>query len=43
MSNPVTRRVMKVVGRAPAVEKPRLPDAAQMLSALPVPVVLIEV
>ena len=42
MSNPVTRRVMKVVGRAPAVEKPRLPDAAQMLSALPVPVVMID-
>jgi two-component system nitrogen regulation sensor histidine kinase GlnL len=41
MTNPVTRRVLKVVGRAVA-EKPRLPDAAQMLSALPVPVVMID-
>jgi len=41
MTNPVTRRVLKVVGRAP-VEKPRMPDAAHLLSALPVPVVMID-
>jgi two-component system nitrogen regulation sensor histidine kinase GlnL len=40
MINPVTRRVLKVVGRG--ADKPRLPDAAQMLSALPVPVVMID-
>jgi two-component system nitrogen regulation sensor histidine kinase GlnL len=40
MINPVTRRVMKAVGRG--VEKPRIPDPAHMLSALPVPVVLID-
>jgi two-component system nitrogen regulation sensor histidine kinase GlnL len=41
MTNPVTRRVLKVVGRAP-VEKPRIPDAAHILGALPVPVVMID-
>jgi two-component system nitrogen regulation sensor histidine kinase GlnL len=41
MTNPVTRRVLKVVGRAVA-DKPRLPDAAQMLGALPVPVLMID-
>jgi two-component system nitrogen regulation sensor histidine kinase GlnL len=38
--NPVARRVLKVVGRGG--DKARLPDAAQMLSALPVPVVMID-
>jgi two-component system nitrogen regulation sensor histidine kinase GlnL len=41
MTNAVTRRVLKVVGRTP-VEKPRVPDAAHLLSALPVPVVMID-
>jgi two-component system nitrogen regulation sensor histidine kinase GlnL len=41
MTNPVTRRVLKVVGRAVA-DKPRLPDAALMLGALPVPVLMID-
>jgi two-component system nitrogen regulation sensor histidine kinase GlnL len=40
MINPVTRRVLKVVGRGP--DRVRLPDAAQMLGALPVPVVMID-
>jgi len=40
MTNPVARRMLKVVGRS--VDKPRLPDAAQMLSALPVPVLMID-
>jgi two-component system nitrogen regulation sensor histidine kinase GlnL len=40
MINPVARRVLKVVGRGG--DKARLPDAAQMLSALPVPVVMID-
>jgi len=40
MINPVTRRVLKVVGRG--ADKARLPDAAHMLSALPVPVVMID-
>jgi len=40
MSNPVTRRMLKVVGRV--ADRPRLPDPAQMLSALPVPVLLID-
>jgi two-component system nitrogen regulation sensor histidine kinase GlnL len=40
MINPVTRRVLKVVGRN--AEKARLPDPAHMLSALPVPVVMID-
>jgi two-component system nitrogen regulation sensor histidine kinase GlnL len=40
MINPVARRVLKVVGRG--ADKPRLPDAAHMLSALPVPVVMID-
>jgi two-component system, NtrC family, nitrogen regulation sensor histidine kinase GlnL len=40
MTNPVTRRVLKVVGRGG--DKPRIPDPAQMLSALPMPVVMID-
>jgi two-component system nitrogen regulation sensor histidine kinase GlnL len=42
MTNPVTRRVLKVVGRS-LPEKPRaIPDPAQMLSAMPLAVVLID-
>jgi two-component system nitrogen regulation sensor histidine kinase GlnL len=40
MTNPVTRHMLKVVGRVS--DRPRNPDPAQMLSALPVPVVLID-
>ena len=42
MTNPVTRRVLQVVSRSRAADKPRLPDPAALLGALPLPVLLID-
>ena len=41
MTLAVTRRVLAVVGRAPPPATPRAPDAALLLGALPVPVVML--